>query len=285
MDYISDIQSTLDFIESNIQEDITLDELALLARFSKFHYHRIFLALVGCPVMEYLRKRRLTIAAGQLADTQKRIYDIAVNCGFNYQATFNRAFSKLYGVTPGEYRRNKNEITFYESVKLDECRLDTPNKSYVYGPSIIYLKERTIVGPERTATFEENIKYRVIPEFWKEFHRKIDGIGNRENEDKLFGAISYCDEKNRFNYMASAEVSSAGSVPMGMQARVIGGSKYAAFTYSGSVDTQKVYNLYKYIYGNWFVHSNYTFDNRRESIEILDNKPKTSEFTVCVPIR
>ena len=287
MDYISNIQRTLDFIESNIQEDITLDELAFLARFSKFHYHRIFAALVGYPVMEYLRNRRLTVAAVLLSGTRRKIFDIAINCGFNSQAAFNRAFMRANGITPGDYRSCEKDIVLYEPVKLDVCKLESPKKSYFYGPEIAYLKKRTVVGILCSATYEDNIEKKVVLNVWSDFLSRVGEISNCKKNDALYGAVYDSDKKNYFEFMASAEVGSIDFVPDGMEARVIGGSKYAVFTYSGVVDTQRVFNLYNYIYRDWLMNSVYAPDNLREAIEILDSKftnSENSEYKICIPV-
>jgi len=109
MNYVTCIQRTLDYIEENLETQITLEKLAEIACFSPFHYHRVFQAMVGESVMDYVRKRRLTRAAERLFFTDEKVIDIALDVGFHYQESFNRAFKKFYDVSPnnivtqGEY--------------------------------------------------------------------------------------------------------------------------------------------------------------------------------------
>lgn len=110
MDYNSRIKATIDYIEENIGRPIDLLDLSKKAFCSVPHFYRIFNSIVGMSVKDYIRKRRLSIAARELiSNPQKRIIDIAYDYEFNSQEVFTRAFLKEFGVTPGEYRRKKGE--------------------------------------------------------------------------------------------------------------------------------------------------------------------------------
>lgn len=88
------IQKTLDFIEENIGEEIDIEQLARESSLSVFYYQRLFSRLVKKPVREYIKLRRLAFACKSLADKQRRILDIALDCGFGSHETFTRAFKE-----------------------------------------------------------------------------------------------------------------------------------------------------------------------------------------------
>ena len=94
MDYFDRICMSIDFIEANLDEEMTLVEIACWAYFSAYHFHRVFQGVVGETVMEYIRKRRLTKAAHSLLHTERKIIDIAMGYGFKSPETFTRAFRK-----------------------------------------------------------------------------------------------------------------------------------------------------------------------------------------------
>ena len=78
LDYHKRIQETINYIEENLERKITLDELAETAVLSKYYYHRLFHALTGEPVMEYIRKRRLGRAIKQMNETNLGILEFSI---------------------------------------------------------------------------------------------------------------------------------------------------------------------------------------------------------------
>ena len=87
-------RGALDLIEEHLQEDISTEALAQSAGLSPFYFQRLFKRLTGRPVLEYVKMRRLAMAASALADREKRILDVAVEYGFSSHAAFTRAFKE-----------------------------------------------------------------------------------------------------------------------------------------------------------------------------------------------
>lgn len=113
------IQKSIDYIEEHLTEDITLDNLADIAFFSKYHFHRLFKSSIGKTVMEYVRERRLAQAAHELIFSAKTIAHIAYSLSFNSHDAFDKAFKRLYGVLANEYR--KNMVMEFSKPILKEC--------------------------------------------------------------------------------------------------------------------------------------------------------------------
>ena len=82
MDHIDRLNQTIEYIEANLDKNIHLELLAGKFAVSKYHFHRIFKALIGDPPFRYIEKRRLSVAAADLIETNKRIIDIAFDYGF-----------------------------------------------------------------------------------------------------------------------------------------------------------------------------------------------------------
>ncbi|UTR13779.1 AraC family transcriptional regulator [Salipaludibacillus sp. LMS25] len=98
------IQKTVDFIEEKMAEEIKIGTLAKVAGLSQFYFQRLFKRLVKKPVNEYIKLRRLARASEMLLEENKRILDVALDCGFSSHETFTRAFKEAYGITPEDYR-------------------------------------------------------------------------------------------------------------------------------------------------------------------------------------
>jgi AraC family transcriptional regulator len=99
------LRRVLDYIAQHLDEHITVAQLAGVACLSPSHFARMFKAAVGMAPHRYVSHQRLEIAMVLLAAGQRSLSDIALSCQFSSQASFNRAFRRATGVTPGEYRR------------------------------------------------------------------------------------------------------------------------------------------------------------------------------------
>ncbi|NOW05703.1 helix-turn-helix transcriptional regulator [Clostridium beijerinckii] len=117
MNYDACIKKSIEYIENNLNKKIQLKELADKAFLSKYHFHRVFHSVVGEPVAEYIRKKRLEEASNELLTTENKIIDIALKYQFSNQESFTRAFKKLYGIPPKEFRKNKINLTTIHSRK------------------------------------------------------------------------------------------------------------------------------------------------------------------------
>ncbi|MDF2673716.1 MAG: hypothetical protein K0R09_1981 [Clostridiales bacterium] len=119
MDYFSRIQKSIDFIENNLKEDISLINVSEQAYSSVPHFYRMFQITTGYSVMDYIRRRRLNQAAYELLSTDKRVIDIALDYQFSAEETFIRAFVKMFGITPGRYRRLSNVHDIFTKITLN----------------------------------------------------------------------------------------------------------------------------------------------------------------------
>lgn len=283
MNYFESMERTIDYIESHLCEDITLDELAAMAHLSKFHFHRVFQAMVGDSIMEYIRLRRLTLAGQQLRQTRKRVVDIAFDYQFSSHETFCRAFKKTFGVTPTECRRHKVGLSIRGKAILrrDDSRLG----GFTLEPKIIFKDTFTVVGMEIITTQEDNNTNFTIPKLWSRFNPRANEINNR-HAGGLGLCVSEGFENCDFSYMACCEVSAVDSIPEGMIARTIPACKYLVFTHKGSVDN--LGETYDFIYGKYIPNANYEIQTKVD-FELYDERfnpdSPDSEMDIYIPIK
>jgi len=104
-EYVARINRVIDHIDAHLGADLTLDALADVACFSRFHFHRIFSAMVGETVTDYLKRIRLQNAASRLVNNPRdSVTDIAMACGFSSPSVFARAFKERFGVSASAWR-------------------------------------------------------------------------------------------------------------------------------------------------------------------------------------
>ncbi|EOP94756.1 AraC family transcriptional regulator [Bacillus cereus HuB4-4] len=181
--YETQIQRSIDYIEEDVMEKQTLRNLARVAGFSESHFHRVFQALVGDTVMEYVRKRRLARAAYQLSHTDEKVIDIAFEHGFQSYETFTRAFKKLFQMTPSEYRKQEIETPMYYRVNVKQRKLNPYLGGIQMEYRIVNKPEFLVAGYELKTTSKEGKNHQDIPVFWQEYLQKDLGttIPNRKD--------------------------------------------------------------------------------------------------------
>ncbi|MBO1307240.1 AraC family transcriptional regulator [Enterococcus sp. 669A] len=143
------IQQVLDYIEANLDQSLPITELAAIAYLSPFYFQRLFKKLVGRPVMEYVKLRRLAKSCQLLATTDQRIIEIALTVGFNSHAYYTKAFKSAYGMTPDEYRLNQPAL--HQMLKPDLTMKQTviaENDSFIAENMVVTITRRQLTKPE-----------------------------------------------------------------------------------------------------------------------------------------
>ena len=113
MDLLSRMNSAMAYIEENLTNDIDYSEVAKIAYCSEYHFKRMFSFLSGVGLSEYIRRRRLTLAALDLKDKSMRIIDVAVKYGYDSADSFSRAFQSMHGILPSEARSSNIQLKAY----------------------------------------------------------------------------------------------------------------------------------------------------------------------------
>ncbi|WP_349670771.1 helix-turn-helix transcriptional regulator [Lacrimispora sp.] len=113
MDSISSMNEALSYMEDHLTEDMDYGEVAKIAHCSEYHFKRMFSLLAGISLSEYVRRRRLTLAALDLKDKNTRIIDVAVKYGYNAADSFSRAFQTMHGILPSEARDEQTKRKAY----------------------------------------------------------------------------------------------------------------------------------------------------------------------------
>ena len=113
MDTLSSMNNALSYIEEHLTEDIDYSEISKIAHCSDYHFRRTFSFLAGISLSEYIRRRRLTLAALDLKDMDMRIIDVAVKYGYSSADSFSRAFHNMHGILPSEARSENTQLKAY----------------------------------------------------------------------------------------------------------------------------------------------------------------------------
>lgn len=120
-EYQSRLNRVMDHIEMNLEKEFDLEELAQVACFSKFHFHRIFHALTRETLFSFIQRLRLEKAAGLLvANHDAPVTSIAMDCGFSSSAAFARSFKGHFGMTAGQWRETRQAVYSRRKINMDQ---------------------------------------------------------------------------------------------------------------------------------------------------------------------
>ncbi|PFN09170.1 AraC family transcriptional regulator [Bacillus cereus] len=295
--YETQIQRTIDYIEEDVMEKQTLSDLARIAGFSEYHFHRVFQALVGDTVMEYVRKRRLARAAYQLSHTEEKIIDIAFEHGFQSHETFTRAFKKLFQMTPSGYRKQGIQTPMYYKVNVKQRKLNP----YLGGIQMEFRIETKpafyVAGYEMKTTSKEGKNLTDIPAFWDRYlqNNLADRIPNRKHTDQ-YVELGMCTdfqlETGEFTYVIGMEVTSFDGVPTELAHRTFPEATYAVFTTPKVPHEDMVSSIqqtWNAIFTEWFPHSGYEHAGVTE-FELYDerchaDKSEFAQVEIWLPVQ
>lgn len=182
MDNENTVFKSLAIIEENIREKLTVERLAESMHFSKYHYQRIFKEAVGDSVMRYVTKRKLTLAAAELVNTDDSILDIALKYGYDSHEGFSRSFKALMGITPKEYRK------YYSSVGSPIIYAEREKSAMMYSKAtnavirelnglIVQTKETAVYLRENKACNQDIAGF--YSDFWNYIADKTDVIADK----------------------------------------------------------------------------------------------------------
>lgn len=213
------IQKALNYIETNISKDLDMEQLAKESSLSLFYFQRLFSRLAKKPVREYVKLRRLACACKSLADKQRRIIDIALDCGFKSHETFTRAFKEAYKMTPEEYREQPvmlnqfdkpdlllNYTMIDEGVPLISDGLVLEFNHKTISQPIPFMGKTGTVPIEGQMPLGEATGVDIPGQVWEKFHQEKQLIPRIKGGRELGVAYLGDAPEGYFTYFAGAEV-------------------------------------------------------------------------------
>lgn len=215
-------------IERNWQQPLSLEGIAKACGVSRSHLAYAFGTATGLSVMKYLRGRRLSEAARQLADGAPDILSLALEAGYSSHEAFTRAFRDQFATTPESVRdsHSLNGIALVEPLKLQETGEGQVAAPYVAGEDTVL-----IVGLAQQCSFETTLR---IPAQWQRFMPFYAAIPAKL--DRIPTGVSYAsDDEGHFQYVCGAEVSRFGDTLSELIKLEIPPRTYAVFEHLGHV--------------------------------------------------
>ena len=288
MDLLSRMNSAMAYIEENLTNDIDYSEVAKIAYCSEYHFKRMFSFLSGVGLSEYIRRRRLTLAALDLKDKSMRIIDVAVKYGYDSADSFSRAFQSMHGILPSEARSSNIQLKAYPKMTFQLSIRGGCEMNY----RIVEKGPFKIVGFKRRVPIIFN---GVNPEIAKmselltpEVIKKLKELSNIEPTGIISASTNFSEgrmeEKGELDHYIGVATSSDETAEFDVLK--VEESTWAVFESVGPFP-QALQDVWGRIYSEWFPSSGYEAVPGPEILwnESQDNQDPNYRSEIWIPVR
>ena len=278
MEWIDRLNSAIRYMEEHLTDEIDYEQLGRIACCSSWHFQRMFSYMAGIPLSEYIRRRKMSLAAVDLLSSDARIIDIAEKYGYRSPTAFNRAFQSIHGTAPSSVRqegisvRSFPPITFKITVKgVEEMnyRIETKEAFRIVGVSVPLEKE-----------IEKNSA--VIPSKWQEIslNGTLQTLAQMMNQEPMgVLGVSTCNEEEPWRYYIAVSTSlEAGDY----EEYTVPAATWAIFPGEGT--NQSIQELERRIVTEWLPTSGYEYGNAPDIEVYLNPDPQNARYEVWIPV-
>lgn len=276
-DYLRRVNLVVDYIDKNLDKEISLKILSEISSFSPFHLHRIVRAFLNEPIGMYITRQRVKKAALLIRNTKLSIQDIAYKVGYDMPSSLSKAFKQLYNISPTEYRTNKNIEIMNRNIQNEDYNLQEPQIVERPDSKVVYIQ---IIG--EYGNKEYNGVWERICQFVGKnnlFGAKNEFLGVGHDDPRVTEA-----SKCRYDACITVERDVKPEGEIGF--KTIKGGKYAVFFHNGAYD--KLPLIYNAIFSKWLPESQYQLRELPSFESYLNDpfkvKPEDLETLLYIPI-
>ena len=274
-DYIQSIYKVILYIENNYNQTLTLEELSKVASFSKYHFHRIFKSITSETIGEYIRRVRLQNSTHKLSTSKLNITQIALDIGYETNASFSKAFKERFGITPKEFAKN----------------LKSKQRIIMIEPKIVDLEPIEVLYVRKVGDYN-----KVAGDAWESimsfaYPQKIKFKKNLMGKDAQMFGIGHDDPnitpQNELRYDACISYDDKSVTPVGeIGVKTIEGGKYVKHLHKGAYEGLK--KSYQEVI-DWIIENGYTMADKPPFEKYLNRdprrtKPENLKTEIYIPI-
>jgi AraC family transcriptional regulator len=287
MEWSERMNAAIGYIENNLENEIDFNTAAQKACCSTFHFQRMFSVVIGIAPGEYVRRRRLTLAARDLVSSGSRVIDIALKYGYDSPVSFSRAFRNLHGVTPQVARSGGVPLAAVPRICFSVILVGGMDMDY----KIIEKPAFTTVGRGKKFSTSHGQNFIKIPQFWQEFMKSPDFAALLELGGKKPGLVTggeclglcIAGENNSwepFTYAICVETSTKNHA--GFEVYPVPAANWAVF----DCKLTNIQEVTKRIFNEWFPSTGFEHDFRPEIEVYFPEDARTREMPchIWIPI-
>jgi AraC family transcriptional regulator len=279
MEWIDRLNSAINYIEEHLSDEMDYEQIAKVACCSAYHFQRMFAYMADVPLSEYIRRRRMTMAAVDLQNSGVKIVDVALKYGYDSPTAFNRAFQSVHGVPPSRVRadgvllRSFSPISFKITIKGSEEMDYRIQKKDAF----------RIVGIAEALQKEVQKNFEIVPKMWQK--ASMDGTlpqlaAMMNSEPVGLLGVSVCNDVEDWRYFIA--VASTQKISSPWEEYIVPSSLWVVFPGEGT--GQSIQELEKRIVTEWLPTSGYEYTNAPDIEVYLTADPQNTKYEVWIPV-
>ena len=278
MEWIERLNEAMGYMEEHLADEIDMEKLGKIACCSSYHFQRMFTYMAGVPLSEYIRRRKMSLAAVDLQGKDRKIIDVAAKYGYSSPTAFNRAFQSVHGIAPSAVKNEGVSVKSFPPIQFKitvkgveemNYRIETKDAFRITGVSVPLNKD-----------IEKN--FAVIPSKWQEI--AMDGtlqklIGMMDTEPMGVLGVSTCNDTEPWRYYIAVSTKKTGE---DLEEYMVPAATWAIFPGEGT--NQSIQELERRIVTEWLPTSGYEYGTAPDVEVYLNPDPQNAKYEVWIPV-
>ena len=278
MEWIERLNEAIKYIEEHLTDETDYEQLAKIAGCSAWHFQRMFAYMAGVPLAEYIRRRKMSLAAVDLQGGDAKIIDVALKYGYNSPTAFNRAFQTVHGIAPSLVKNEGVSVKSYpplvfkitvKGVEEMNYRIESKEAFRIIGVSAPLYKE-----------IEKN--FGIVPGMWQDAAvngtiEKLAGLMDGVPMGLL--GVSACNDTEQWRYFIAV---SSSKTDEDLEEYVVPAATWAIF--SGEGTNQSIQELEQRIVTEWLPASGYEYGYAPDIEVYINPDPDNAKYEVWIPV-
>lgn len=255
MKWLNNLSNVIEYIENNLDKEISYEEAARIACCSTYYFQRMFSYVAGISLSDYIRRRRMSQAAFEIQSTDIKVLDVALKYGYNSPTSFNRAFQRVHGISPISAKTKGSVLNAYPPIKF--------SINIMGGTAMPYRVEEKaamrIVGIRIPLNVDMDENKKNVPPFWEKTlksnqFKTICNLSNQQPTGIL--GITACQNYNEIYYYIAA--ASNQPAPDEMYEYEIPATTWAIFESYGHFK-ESIQSIFRRFLTEWLPFSGYAY--------------------------
>lgn len=278
MEWIERLNHAIDYIEEHLTEEIEYEQLGRIACCSAYHFQRMFTYMAGVPLSEYIRRRKMSLAAVDLQGGDAKIIDVAAKYGYSSPTAFNRAFQSVHGIAPSAVKTEGVSVKSFPPLVFKITVKGVEEMNYRIETKDAF----RIIGVSQPLHRELEKNFAVVPTMWQTAAtdgtvQKLAALMDAEPMGLL--GVSACGEEEDWKYfIAVSSTKPAGE----FEEYTVPAATWAVFAGEGT--NLSIQDLEQRIVTEWLPTSGYEYGNAPDIEVYISPDPQNAKFEVWIPV-